>query len=67
MDNLMENLGEKLPPIQGKVCDNYTYSPVKVTMHNTVGMVFMSILAILMFTALLITQKRYQEMVNRMR
>jgi Ni/Fe-hydrogenase subunit HybB-like protein len=65
MDNLMENLAEKMPSIQGKVCDNYTYSPVEVTMHNTVGMVFMGIVSILLFVALLISQKRYQALVDK--
>ena len=61
----MENLDEKLPSIQGKVCDNYTYSPVNVSMNNTLGMLFMGVLSILLFVSLAKTQKRYRELLER--
>jgi hypothetical protein len=65
MEHLMENLDEKLPSIQGKVCDNYTYSPVNVRMNNTLAAFMLGILAIMLFFSLIKSQKRYQELLER--
>lgn len=42
------------------------YQHQTMTLHNTVGLVFMSILALALLLALLRQQKRYQELVFRL-
>lgn len=49
----------------GKFADNYTFSPVSVTMRETAGVIFLGLLAIFLFIELRRSQKRYDDLINQ--
>ena len=50
---------------EGKVCDNYTFSPVNVSFKESTGIIFLGLLSLFLFFALRRLQKRYDALVDQ--
>ena len=59
-----EDLLKALPPHEGKLMDSPTYSPVNVKFVESTGIIFLGILAIMLFSAYKKLQAKYEALLK---
>ena len=59
-----EDLLKALPPHEGKLMDSPTYSPVNVKFVESTGVIFLGILAIMLFSAYRKLMEKYEALLK---